>query len=167
MVSQAFFAVGVALLSLLAYVIQEDWRMFTQAVTLLGLPFVFLIAFLLPESPRWLQSQGQNDKAVKVLKHIAAKNGAQWKEVEFDSSQPEKKITKKRSSDTLASLLTNKEVNNYPPAPCVFLFRKKDCFYYFNFRCSCTGDVFDTDPSLFVVCQQRHLLRPNSCGRRQ
>ena len=40
-VSQAFFAVGVALLSLLAYAIQDDWRMFTQAVTFLGLPFVF------------------------------------------------------------------------------------------------------------------------------
>ena len=78
MVSQAFFAVGVALLSLLAYFVQDDWRHLTQGATLLGIPFVFLITFVLPESPRWLQSQGRTKAAVKVMQHIAAKNGAQW-----------------------------------------------------------------------------------------
>ena len=81
-VSQAFFAVGVALLSLLAYFVQDDWRHLTQGATLLGIPFVFLIAFVLPESPRWLQSQGRTEAAVKVMQHIAAKNGAQWSCVE-------------------------------------------------------------------------------------
>ena len=50
--SQAFFAVGVALFSLLAYGISNDWRTLTQAITALGLPFVFVIAIFLPESPR-------------------------------------------------------------------------------------------------------------------
>ena len=54
--SQAFFAVGVALFSLLAYGISNDWRTLTQAITALGLPFVFVIAIFLPESPRYCES---------------------------------------------------------------------------------------------------------------
>ena len=113
-VSQAFFAVGVALLSLLAYFVQDDWRHLTQGATLLGVPFVFLIAFVLPESPRWLQSQGRTEAAVKVMQHIAAKNGAQWSsEIVTPAAGKSDKPAKKQnsSSDTLASLLNNKEVN--------------------------------------------------------
>ena len=124
-VSQAFFAVGVALLSLLAYFVQDDWRHLTQGATLLGIPFVFLIAFVLPESHRWLQSQGRTEAAVKVMQHIAAKNGAQWSsEIVTPAAGKSDKPAKKQNSstsDTLASLLNNKEVNQDLVVMCFFI----------------------------------------------
>ena len=123
MVSQAFFAVGVALLSLLAYFVQDDWRHLTQGATLLGVPFVFLIAFVLPESPRWLQSQGRTKAAVKVMQHIAVKNGAQWSsEIVTPAGKSDKPAKKQNSSsDTLTSLLNNKEVNQDLVVMCFFI----------------------------------------------
>ena len=36
---------------------------------------IFLCPRCVPESPRWLISQNKNDKAMKIIKHIAKKNG--------------------------------------------------------------------------------------------
>ncbi|XP_062980544.1 solute carrier family 22 member 2-like [Elgaria multicarinata webbii] len=70
---QAAFAFGLLILDALAYAIPH-WRWLQLAVTL---PTFLLLLYYwcLPESPRWLISQGQNGRAMKIVDDIAKKNG--------------------------------------------------------------------------------------------
>ncbi|KAL1770297.1 solute carrier family 22 member 2 [Sigmodon hispidus] len=70
---QVAFTVGLLILSGVAYALPH-WRWLQFAVTLPN--FCFLLYFwCIPESPRWLISQNKNAKAMKIIKHIAKKNG--------------------------------------------------------------------------------------------
>ncbi|XP_077973809.1 solute carrier family 22 member 21-like [Styela clava] len=67
------YAIGYMLLPAVAYIF-KDWRWIIRSLGLgsaIFLPYIFL----LPESPRWLASQGRIDEAIKVLKQIAVVNG--------------------------------------------------------------------------------------------
>uniref|UniRef100_A0A8C3XU30 Solute carrier family 22 member 3 n=1 Tax=Chelydra serpentina TaxID=8475 RepID=A0A8C3XU30_CHESE len=70
---QVAFTVGLLLLDGVAYAIPH-WRWLQLTVTL---PCFLLLLYYwcLPESPRWLISQKQNDKAMKIVDYIAKKNG--------------------------------------------------------------------------------------------
>lgn len=70
---QVFFATGVALLGLMAYLI-PDWQHLTIAS---ALPTIFgcFIVSTIPESPRWLATQGRYDEAEAILLKISVENG--------------------------------------------------------------------------------------------
>nr|XP_046257812.1 solute carrier family 22 member 15 [Scatophagus argus] len=71
--TSATFAVGIALFGVLGYLIQP-WRILATAANSSGVLF-FLLSVTLPESPRWLFSQGQTDRAEEVLRYMALRNG--------------------------------------------------------------------------------------------
>jgi MFS family permease len=56
------------------FVVDETWRVMFASELLPGLLFL-LLAFLLPESPRWLIKAGRHDRAQQVLQRIF-RNGA-------------------------------------------------------------------------------------------
>ncbi|XP_015267762.1 PREDICTED: solute carrier family 22 member 2-like [Gekko japonicus] len=70
---QAAFAVGLLILDAVAYAIPH-WRWLQLAITL---PTFLLLLYYwcLPESPRWLISQGQNGRAMEIVGDIAKTNG--------------------------------------------------------------------------------------------
>ncbi|XP_062863526.1 solute carrier family 22 member 15 [Trichomycterus rosablanca] len=67
------FAVGIALFAVLGYYIRP-WRNLATAANCPGV-LLFLFCIALPESPRWLYSQGRTAQAESVLQDFARNNG--------------------------------------------------------------------------------------------
>ncbi|KAM9848145.1 solute carrier family 22 member 15 [Aulostomus maculatus] len=66
------FAIGIALFGALGYLIRP-WRNLATAANSSGVLF-FLLSVNLPESPRWLYSQGRTHQAEEVLRYMALRN---------------------------------------------------------------------------------------------
>ncbi|XP_518840.2 solute carrier family 22 member 2 isoform X2 [Pan troglodytes] len=70
---QVAYTVGLLVLAGVAYALPHwRWLQFTVALP----NFFFLLYYwCIPESPRWLISQNKNAEAMRIIKHIAKKNG--------------------------------------------------------------------------------------------
>ncbi|KAM7162807.1 solute carrier family 22 member 4-like isoform 2-T2 [Macrochelys suwanniensis] len=80
-----FFAIGYMLLPLFAYFIR-DWRMLLLALTVPGVLCVPLW-WVIPESPRWLISQGRFKEAEIIIRKAAKTNGIVAPALLFDSTE--------------------------------------------------------------------------------
>ncbi|XP_046977704.1 organic cation transporter protein-like [Vanessa cardui] len=66
------YILGYFTLPMIAYYLR-DWR-HLQLATSVPWVFVMLYYYLIPESPRWLITMGQKERAIQILTHIAIKN---------------------------------------------------------------------------------------------
>ncbi|XP_077329412.1 organic cation/carnitine transporter 2-like [Lithobates pipiens] len=80
-----FYAIGYMLLPLIAFFIR-DWRMLLLALTIPGL-FCIPLWWIIPESPRWLLSQGRITEAEDIIRKAAKKNGITAPEIIFSVSE--------------------------------------------------------------------------------
>ncbi|XP_026475528.1 carcinine transporter-like [Ctenocephalides felis] len=67
-----FFATATCSMAWLAAYI-DDWRKFTL-ITAMPMAFGFLVPFIIPESARWLLSQGKVKRGMKIIRRIARVN---------------------------------------------------------------------------------------------
>uniref|UniRef100_A0AAY4CEC9 Major facilitator superfamily (MFS) profile domain-containing protein n=1 Tax=Denticeps clupeoides TaxID=299321 RepID=A0AAY4CEC9_9TELE len=84
-----FFAFGYMLLPLIAFYIRT-WRMLLIALSVPGLIYIPLWWYI-PESPRWLISQGKVEAAEAILRKAARKNRITAPEVIFKQSEPKER----------------------------------------------------------------------------
>ena len=83
LIIMVFYSLGLMVLSGVAYLI-HDWRilqlvLFSPLVLVLGMFYWFL-----PESPRWLMTQGRKEEAQKELWRAAKVNGRTISEDQLD-----------------------------------------------------------------------------------
>jgi len=110
---QSSFAVGIVILSFMAYHVQH-WRYLTLLISILGLPFLSY-HWIIPESPRWLMSQNRLHEAVKILEDIAKGNGTMLSEkvrLELDSPKKKKDVesTGQGTSEGLGDLMSHSKL---------------------------------------------------------
>ncbi|KAE8614501.1 hypothetical protein XENTR_v10008191 [Xenopus tropicalis] len=103
-----FYAIGYMLLPLFAYFIR-DWRTLLLALTIPGL-FCIPLWWIIPESPRWLISQGRFQEAEDIIRKAAKKNGITPPDsiFNFTELQEQKELTHK--SHTFLDLLKTRNI---------------------------------------------------------
>ena len=104
---QAFYAVGYVVLAIEAYFIR-NWRTLT-VITILPSFIILLIFKSIPESPRWLASQGRIKEAENILRNIEKENNSDKNEVIFLKTDTTKEDTKS-SQHGVIDLFTHKSV---------------------------------------------------------
>ncbi|KAG5208972.1 hypothetical protein JEQ12_016537 [Ovis aries] len=103
-----FYAFGYMLLPLFAYFIR-DWRMLLLALTVPGVLCAALWWFI-PESPRWLISQGRFQEAEVIIRRAAKTNGIIAPSTIFDSSELQDLSSKKQQSHSILDLVRTRNI---------------------------------------------------------
>uniref|UniRef100_A0A8C3YD60 Solute carrier family 22 member 1 n=1 Tax=Catagonus wagneri TaxID=51154 RepID=A0A8C3YD60_9CETA len=109
-VYQMAFTVGLVLLSGLAYAIPH-WRWLQLAVSLPT--FLLLLCYrFVPESPRWLLSQKRNTEAIKIMDHVAQKNG-KLPSADLKTLSLEEDAVAEKLSPSFVDLVRSQNVRKY------------------------------------------------------
>ncbi|XP_068061775.1 solute carrier family 22 member 4 isoform X2 [Anomalospiza imberbis] len=103
-----FFAIGYMLLPLFAYFIR-DWRMLLLALTVPGL-FCIPLWWIIPESPRWLISQGRYKEAEAIIQKAAKMNGVPAPAVLFDTAEMQDSKPQQQQKAILLDLFRTRNI---------------------------------------------------------
>uniref|UniRef100_A0A8B9G7F9 Major facilitator superfamily (MFS) profile domain-containing protein n=1 Tax=Amazona collaria TaxID=241587 RepID=A0A8B9G7F9_9PSIT len=103
-----FFAIGYMLLPLFAYFIR-DWRMLLLALTIPGL-FCIPLWWVIPESPRWLISQGRFQEAEDIIRKAAKTNGITAPDVILHPSDLQDLDSQKQQTYTILDLVRTRNI---------------------------------------------------------
>ncbi|MBN3283311.1 S22A5 protein, partial [Polyodon spathula] len=103
-----FFAIGYMLLPLFAFCIR-DWRTLQLALSVPGFLYIPLWWFI-PESPRWLLSQGRVEEAEEILQEAARKNGVAAPTRIFEPGEVSDWTSKSNQSHSILDLLKTKNI---------------------------------------------------------
>ncbi|XP_030813517.1 solute carrier family 22 member 4 [Camarhynchus parvulus] len=103
-----FFAIGYMLLPLFAYFIR-DWRMLLLALTVPGL-FCIPLWWIIPESPRWLISQGRYKEAEAIIQKAAKMNGIPAPAVLFDTAEMQDSKPQQQQKAILLDLFRTRNI---------------------------------------------------------
>ncbi|XP_050934490.1 solute carrier family 22 member 5 isoform X1 [Lates calcarifer] len=104
------YAIGYMFLPLFAYFLR-DWRSLLLAVSLPGLLYIPMWWFI-PESPRWLLSQGREDEAEAIVRDAAKKNKVETPQVIFEdySADEKKMLSKNEEHHTVFDLMRTSNI---------------------------------------------------------
>ncbi|KAL6098314.1 slc22a5 [Pungitius sinensis] len=119
------FAVGYMMLPLFAYFLR-DWRSLLLATSLPGLLYIPLW-WLIPESPRWLLSQGRVREAEAILRKAAEMNNVEAPQVIFEDVDVTKLHPKDRAD--VFNLLRTKPIRNTTAILCLVWFTLSTGYY--------------------------------------
>ncbi|KAM5300751.1 organic cation/carnitine transporter 2 isoform 2-T2 [Glossophaga mutica] len=103
-----FYAFGYMLLPLFAYFIR-DWRMLLLALTVPGV-LCALLWWFIPESPRWLISQGRFKEAEVIIHRAAKINGVVAPSTIFEPSELQDPSSQKQQSHSILDLLRTRNI---------------------------------------------------------
>ncbi|XP_076836358.1 organic cation/carnitine transporter 2-like isoform X2 [Brachyhypopomus gauderio] len=103
-----FFAIGYMMLPLIAFLIR-NWRMVLIALSLPGLIYIPLWWFI-PESPRWLISQGRIEEAEAIVKEAAKRNKVTAPEVIFKETEEEERKVKGEEPKSVLDLVKTSNI---------------------------------------------------------
>ncbi|XP_037605526.1 solute carrier family 22 member 5-like [Sebastes umbrosus] len=98
-----FFAFGYMMLPLFAYFLR-DWKSLLLAISLPGLLYIPLWWFI-PESPRWLVSQGRLKEAEAIVRNAAKQNKVEAPQIIF-----RKMLSKEQENYTVFDLIRTSDI---------------------------------------------------------
>lgn len=128
------FPIGEMLLGVVAMYI-HNFRYLLRIMYTPGL-FVIFYIWLVPESPRWLLSTGRVDRAIKVLKQIAAFNGKTLSESSIDM------LLEQHTSEEINKIENNEKLSIFQQLQLIIASKKLglrllNCCYQWVTCCFC------------------------------
>ncbi|XP_031729914.1 solute carrier family 22 member 5-like isoform X2 [Anarrhichthys ocellatus] len=123
------YAIGYMMLPLFAYFLR-DWKSLLLAISLPGLLYIPLWWFI-PESPRWLLSQGRVEEAETTLRKAAKMNKVKAPSVIFEDYSVHADATKTQPKEqhNVFSLLRTKNIRNLTVILCLVWFTLSTGYY--------------------------------------
>ncbi|XP_030009205.1 solute carrier family 22 member 5-like [Sphaeramia orbicularis] len=102
------FAIGYMVLSLVAYFLR-DWRYLLLVIALHGMLYIILW-WLIPESPRWLLSQGRVEEAEAIVRKAAHKNKVEAPQIIFEDYIDDDDKSQKQKHHTVCDLIRTRKI---------------------------------------------------------